>query len=512
MPGSEPCVRKSSFAFARQSTFTHLYQPIKPRGTNFRSVERTKIMLKKFLLLILVAASAPALRAQTVAYVPNNTGTVDVINPSTDAVVATISGFSFPFCAAVSPNGELLYVCSQPNYVVAVNTKTNSIIATISLPGALGFLGNEGAAQVIAFSPSGELAFVVSSGGGVNSTLYVINTASNTVVSSASFGSTFLLSVAVSANGNTVYLGSSNGIIVVNANTLATITTIDPEAYIFDVAISPNGSTLYASDNSGLLGGTSGVDVVNTSTNTVTTTVPLPFTPSFVTGIGVTPDGQQVYVEEFTLTNPSNSTVTVINTATNSITTTIPANGDTLTALAITPDGSTVLAVNSVLSLTTDSTVLVIPTATNTITNSITVGIFPISIAAGYLNAPFAAFNVAPVLITNNSVALAGDFKLGANSTGFNLAQQPLTLTVGTLSVTIPPGSFQQVGTLQDFVFNGTINGLWVNFNVLAVPGCSNSYVFGALITGVDLLGSPEPVTVTLGIGPNTGSTSAFYF
>lgn len=345
-------------------------------------------MLKRFLPLILLILSVSSLYAQNVAYVANDIdGTVSVINPSTNAVVATISGFNHPFCVTASPNGQLLYVCNEDNSVVAVNTQTNSIITHIPLPGALGFIGNEGAAPVIAFSPDGKRAFVVPSGGGVNSTLFVIDTASNTAVAAASFGTTFLLAVAISADGNTVYIASSNGVIAVDANTFATITTIAPGHDTTDLAISPDGSTLYASDNSGLAGtGSSGVLVIDTGNNSVTTTVPLPNT-GLVTGIGVTLDGQHVYVEDF-LFRAGNSTVTVINANDDSINTTIPANGLSLTGLAITPDGSTVLAVNSVLSVTVDSTVVVIPTANNTITNSITVGRFADAITATNLTPP----------------------------------------------------------------------------------------------------------------------------
>jgi YVTN family beta-propeller protein len=43
------------------------------------------------------------------AYVPNNNGTVSVIDAKTDTVIATIpAGFNHPFCATMSPNGKLV--------------------------------------------------------------------------------------------------------------------------------------------------------------------------------------------------------------------------------------------------------------------------------------------------------------------------------------------------------------------------------------------------------------------
>src|SRR5215469_17789644 len=152
-------------------------------------------MFKKSLPLFLLIVSVSSLHAQNVAYVPNNNGTLDVINISTNTVVASIPGFNHPFCAAASPNGQLVYVCNEDNSVVVVSTATNSVVTHIPLPGALGFIGNEGSAQVIAFTSDGSLAYVLADGGGVNSHVYIIDTASSTVINSASFGTNFLLSV-----------------------------------------------------------------------------------------------------------------------------------------------------------------------------------------------------------------------------------------------------------------------------------------------------------------------------
>ena len=464
--------------------------------------------LRLFIFSLLAAALAlTPLHAQTVAYVTNNIeGSVSVIDTSTNAIVATIGGFSHPFCVTPSPDGTLLYVCNVDGSVVAVNTATNTIITHIPLPGAVGFVGQEGAGPMIAFSPDGTRAFVVPSGGGVNSQLFVIDTASNTATAVASFGSTFLLAIAISADGNTLYLASSNGVIVVDANTFATITTIAPGHDITDLAISQPGSTLYASDNTGLLGGTSGVLVINTGNNTLTATVPLPFGPSLVTGIAVTPDAQHVYVEEFFFTGP-NSTVTVINAADNSIATTIPGNGLSLTDLAITPDGSTVLATNAVLSTTVNSSVEVIDTASNTIVNAIPVGHFSATITVANLSAPFAAFTI-DNLVINNNLHEQGDFTLGANSQGVDLAHQPLVLTVNNFSLMIPAGSFRQVGGNLHFVFNGTVNGLSVNFNLKAVNGSSTQFTYVVDVHGVSI-GGPDPANVGLKIGHNSGTTTA---
>lgn len=355
----------------------------------FRSQRSVAFTFITALTLAAVVSMSPASafaddhsKATNNAYVTSNiNGELLVVDAKTDTVTASIPGFVHPFCATVSPNGRLVYVCNTDNTIKVVDTATNTIAASISLPGAIGFVGQEGAGPNVAFTRHGERAYVVTSGGGVNSTLYAIDTKSSTVVSSTSFGSTFLLAVAVSPNGDNIYLGteasplSQSGILVVDADGDEATTTIALGHLIDDLALSRNGDRLYASDISGLVGGQSGVLVVDTDKNSVVTEVPLP-NRSFVTGLALTPDGQHLYAADFTLTNPSNSTVTVIDTRDNSVDATIVANDQTFTSLAAANHGKNILATNAVLSATVHSTLAVIDTRDNTIVNSVTTGLF----------------------------------------------------------------------------------------------------------------------------------------
>jgi YVTN family beta-propeller protein len=350
-----------------------------------RSVAFTLVAGVLISLLAFTPASAFAdghSRANNNAYVTSNiNGELLVVDTRTDTVTATISGFVHPFCATVSPNGKLVYVCNTDGTIKVVDTATNTIAASISLPGATGFVGQEGAGPNVAFSRHGERAYVITSGGGVNSTLYAINTECNTVVSSTSFGSTFLLAVAVSPDSDNIYLGtegnplSQSGILVVDADGDEPTQTIALGHLITNLALSRNGDRLYASDVSGLVGGQSGVLVVDTDKNSVVAEVPQP-SNSFVTGLALTRDGRHLYAADFTLTNPANSTVTVIDTKDNSVDATIVANGQTFTSLAATRHGENILATNAVLSATKDSTLVVIDTRDNQIVTSVTTGLF----------------------------------------------------------------------------------------------------------------------------------------
>ena len=76
-------------------------------------------------------------------------------------------------------------------------------------------------------------------------------------------------------------------------------------------------------------------------------------------------------------------------------------------------------------------------------------------------------------------------------------------LTIGTYSVTIPPGSF--VRHKPGYAFEGVVEG--VSLEVLIKFGSKpGSYLFLAEGRGANLKGTTNPVTVTLNIGNDTGT------
>jgi hypothetical protein len=92
----------------------------------------------------------------------------------------------------------------------------------------------------------------------------------------------------------------------------------------------------------------------------------------------------------------------------------------------------------------------------------------------------------------------------GAISNGINPLTQNLALRIGTFSVTIPPGSFKQIA-LQIFVFQGVVNGVDLNVQIVALG--NNIFALAAESKGLNLTGLTNPVTVVLTIGDDTGST-----
>ncbi|MCZ8517313.1 beta-propeller fold lactonase family protein [Paenibacillus filicis] len=179
------------------------------------------------------------------AYVANfSNSTVSVINTGTNTIVATVTlpAGSIPLGIAITPDGSRAYVANGGNSTVTViNTGTNTIVATVTLPAGSG-------PDAIAITPDGSRAYVANGG---NSTVTVINTGTNTIVA-------------------TVTLPAGSG----------------PSA----IAITPDGSRAYTANS-----GNSTVSVINTGTNTIVATVTLP-AGSIPLGIAITPDGSRAYV------------------------------------------------------------------------------------------------------------------------------------------------------------------------------------------------------------------------
>jgi hypothetical protein len=100
---------------------------------------------------------------------------------------------------------------------------------------------------------------------------------------------------------------------------------------------------------------------------------------------------------------------------------------------------------------------------------------------------------------------LQSGFTLGEGSDGINPLAQPVTLRVGTLTMTIPPGSFTGRPT-GPFNFAGVIDG--ASLVVLIRPTGTKQYAMEVQALGATLTGTTNPVTVMLAIGGNNGTAS----
>jgi YVTN family beta-propeller protein len=123
------------------------------------------------------------------------------------------------------------------------------------------------------------------------------------------------------------------------------------------MSISPDGGRLYAAS----VGNPSVVDVIDTKTDTVATSIALPGS-DVPTRIAVTPDGTHAYVTGET------GHVWVIDTTTNATVTTIPiSDGQPLLDIAFTPDGT-----RAYIACGNNNAIYVLDTATSHILSQIT--------------------------------------------------------------------------------------------------------------------------------------------
>lgn len=98
-----------------------------------------------------------------------------------------------------------------------------------------------------------------------------------------------------------------------------------------------------------------------------------------------------------------------------------------------------------------------------------------------------------------------GDFTLEAGQS-INPLTQTVSLQVGTYSVTIPSASFVLAGN-GSYAFQGTINGVVLQVQI-APRKSAGEFSFKVDALGADLTRLTNPVTVTVSLGINSGSTS----
>ena len=241
--------------------------------------------------------------------------TVEIIDTATNSLVATVPGVG-PNANAVTiaPNGILGYTANySPNLtsgsVSVFNTTTNSVVATVPVSFAAGN---------VTVTSDNALAYV----SGTGSTIAVIDTSTNTVKSTFSIpvpsgGTNGNFGPFLIPNRSFAYVGQA-----VAGVTPGTVTAIDiPSNQIVAtilVGTDPNGMAFTPDGRYGYVAnvGSNNVSVIDTSSNTVIATVPV---GNQAATIAMTPDAAFAYVG-----NLSDSTLSIIQTATNSVGATIP--------------------------------------------------------------------------------------------------------------------------------------------------------------------------------------------
>jgi YVTN family beta-propeller protein len=270
----------------------------------------------------------------------NPIGSISVVDPTTNMMVALIPVGREPRGVAVAPDRAHVYVANADGTVSVIAAATNAVAATVMV--------GQGP-QGLAVTSDGAHVYVANEQDG---TVSVIATATNRVATTVPVGAR-PRGVAVTSDGAHVYVTNNRDgtVSVIATATNAVVATVAVGADPWGVAVTPDGAHVYVANQIGP------VSVIATATNTVAKSVPV---GANTIGIAVTPDGTHVYVA-----NDSDGTVSVIATATNMVVATVPV-GPGVSAVAVTPDGANVYVAHAT-GQETGGFVTVIATKTNTV-------------------------------------------------------------------------------------------------------------------------------------------------
>lgn len=409
--------------------------------------------------------------------------TVNVEVEVTDANGTTTSGYPLVFSSAariagdglfepnfiaVSPNGNTVYATSFFSSTVAIiNGNTNSADGTITVASQ-----QEG----VAFSPSGQFAYVGSSSGG--NVLSTISTSAMIVVNTIALAGT-PMGVAVSPSGSYVYVAVSRGELedgylqTVNTVTNSIVNTLTLGELPYSVALSPNGTIAYVTNwNSG------GVSIINTATNTIITTVT---SPQYSEGIAVSPLGTFAYVGY----QSTNGTLGVINTSANKLRAT-PVLGSELSRTAVSQSGSLVYATDY-----NGGNFLVINPITNTVVNTLPAGTGPEGIAvspSGYIYVSDFESSTVNVIYVSNAVVTILSPLLGSY---FAISNQIVEIgQQETFNAVLAGGAkpftynFLVYNPAHSLAFNALyVNSLTVNALSIVQSGAAGTWTENVIVT-----------------------------
>ena len=457
-------------------------------------------------------------------YQNNYTGSITVINTSTNKVITTIPVGANPSSIIINPSaiGTLAYVINQgsitsnnsyPSSISVINTSTNKVITTIPVE-------HEGQ-PVVVFNPSGTRAYITNPN---SFNITVINTSTNKVIATIpvyAFPSSITFNPsATRAYVVKIFYGKNHNyyiIAVINTSTNKVITNILVGSSPFhaayttftlgihaptQVAFNPSATRAYVvnqgiTNNTNITVNAGNVSVINTSTNKVISTIPVGANPS---SLVFNPSATLAYViNQGTYQNNYTGSITVINTSTNKVIATIPVYASP-SSLVFNPSGTHLyvlpnLSLSKVFSFNlsyVSSNVSVI----NTITNKI------ISVIPAGLNSSSITFNP--------SATLAYVTKQGTTNNNYMGMVDVINIKTNRVVTTIPTGLDSFYPTYSNLAIPTSIT-----FNPSATLAYITNYDSGTVIVINTTLtkinnsntSKVSPIPPTKSTGSTTSST-----
>lgn len=398
------------------------------------------------------------------------------VNNGTIAVKATITATPTERGFAYVPN-------SGDGTVSVVNTATNTVVSTIPV-GAFPF--------AVAVSADGKRVYITNE---YSKSVSVINTANNTVMATVTVG-TYPDGAAVSPDGTRAYITNNSDGIIIGGNTVSVINTLTNSVIStvtvgpnpLGVSVSPNGAFVYVANSN-----SNTVSVIQAATNTVSATITVGLHPF---GVCFSPDGNTAYV-----TNHDTQNVAVINTATNAVITTVNV-GAAPYGICSSPDGKNVYVANLA-----DNTISVINTALNSVTSTIPVGALPYGVSVSsdgnsvYVvtrgTNSISTINTTTNMVSTSTTVGSTPYSFGNFFIGAGCSTITSTITVNP-SPASPP-------TITTSIASGTISAC-VGTASLS-PQIQQFTVSGSNLAGNIIASSPTGFEVSLSAGSGYSSS-----
>jgi len=210
--------------------------------------------------------------------------------------------------------------------------------------------------------------------------------------------------------------------------------------------------------------GDNSISIIDTTSNTVTATVPSTYAPY---GVAVNPTGTRVY-----LTNPEDDSVSVLDTSTNTIVATIPYVGNHPHCIAINPAGTKAYAAADL-----NNTISVIDTATNTVVDTISSagnGLFSLVVNSTGSKIYATNMNDGTVSVIDTTTKAVSSILIQTATTFFGIAINPDGTRVYAANYSL--GTLSVIDTASDTVIH-TVSGILNARGVSVNPDGTRVYV-----------------------------------
>ncbi len=286
--------------------------------------------------------------SQNVFYGIGNNGKSIPLSENSIAIINCginpVSGVVTPSAAIAAGMPSRLYVANANHYfnlggknsITVIDTTTNIPVTTIVFPDGTSI-------AAIAINAAGTRIYAA---GGGTSAIYIVDTATNTILGNISAGISFPAGIVINNANNTAYVSNSNDntVVVIDLNTNmvigSPITVGTNPKYLFISPPSISPPRIYCLNYFAASTADGTISVINTATNLVTATI-TGFLGPF--GMAITPDGTTGYVTNFGRNPFSNdsagTTISIVNLNSNTISSTLSIGvGLQPSGIVITPD------------------------------------------------------------------------------------------------------------------------------------------------------------------------------